>query len=72
MSSAVTAQIYCSKVYLSLTTSLPLIRPKNLYLTHLSVEGDGSESKISEEQSCSLSIVTGAAEYHKGVSSQFI
>lgn len=45
---------------------------KNSYLTHLSMEGDGSESKISEQQSRSLSIVTGAAEYHKGVASQFI
>lgn len=52
--------------------SSPLMIPKNSYLTHLSMEGNGSESKISEQQSCPLSIVTGGAEYHKGVSSQFI
>lgn len=59
----------------SLLTHLPtqgLLPVKNSYLTHLSMEGDGSEPEISEQQSCSLSVVTGAAEYHKGVSSQFI
>lgn len=45
--SHVFAQI-CYKVYLSHATSSPLMTPKNLYLTHLSMEGDGSESKISE------------------------
>lgn len=49
-----------------------LLPAKNSHLTHLSMEGDGSEPEISEQQSCSLSVVTGAAEYHKGVASQFI
>lgn len=44
----------------------------NSYLTHLPMEGDGSEPEVSEQQSRSLSVVTGAAEYHKGVASQFI
>jgi hypothetical protein len=72
VSHVLTVQIYCYKVHPPHITSSRLMMPQDPHLTHLSMEGDGSESKISEQQSCSLSIVTGATEDHKGVSSQFI
>lgn len=44
----------------------------NPYLAHLSVQWDGREPQVPEHQGCSLGIVTGTAEDHKGVASQLI
>lgn len=51
---------------------VPAVPVKNSYLTHLPMEGDGREPEIAKQQRCSLSVVTGATEYHEGVAGQLI
>lgn len=42
------------------------------YLTHLTVQRDGCDAQVSEQQCHTLGVITRAAENHEGVSSQFI
>lgn len=44
----------------------------NPHLAHLSVQWDGREPQVPEHQGCSLGIVAGTAEDHKGVASQLV
>lgn len=44
----------------------------SVYLSHLSVERDGCDAQVSEQERHPLGVITGAAENHEGVPSQFI